>query len=126
MSQGRSLVHQSHAGFATANAQAESSAFSRMPELMKVEVLDCLSQLEITPDKAAQSINVKAIKKQYLELAQRYHPDVLAAQAEIDEEKIMEIQDKFVKIKEAFDRLVELNSQYDNQLLSDPEAELAA
>ena len=51
---------------------------------------------------------------------------MLAAQAEIDEEKILEIQDKFVKIKEAFDRLVELNSQYDNQLLSDPEAELAA
>lgn len=47
-----------------------------------MEVLDCLKQLEITPEQTAQSINIKAIKDQYLKLAQRYHPDVLAAQAD--------------------------------------------
>ena len=93
---------------------------------MKSEVLECLFQLEIKPEKSEQTINIKAVKKQYLELAQRYHPDVLAAQAEFDEEKILEEQDKFVKIKEAFDRLIELNSQYDNKLLCDPEEDLAA
>mmetsp|Transcript_9424 Transcript_9424/g.11544 ORF Transcript_9424/g.11544 Transcript_9424/m.11544 type:complete len:87 (-) Transcript_9424:890-1150(-) len=86
-----------------------------MPEVMKIEVLDCLSQLEITPEKAAQSINIKAIKDQYLRLAQRYHPDVLAASQEDDrEEKVEEIQEKFIKVKEAFDRLVELNIEYGN------------
>ena len=122
----RGLVQKPVFYFATAKAQEDTrNVFTRMPELMKIEVLECLSLLEIKPEKTAQSINVKAIKKQYLELAQRYHPDVLAAQAEFDEEKILKLQDKFVKIKEAFDRLIELNSEYDNQLLADPEEDLA-
>jgi len=49
-----------------------------MPENMQNEVLECLSQLEITTDRSAQSFNIKSIKEQYLRLAQRYHPDVVA------------------------------------------------
>ena len=32
----------------------------------------------------------------------------------------------FIKVKEAFDRLVKLNDEYGGQLLTDPEEELAA
>lgn len=34
-------------------------------------------------------------------------------------------EDKFIEVKEAFDRLVELNVEYQGKLLIDAEAELA-
>ena len=58
------------------------------------------------------------MKTEYLKLAQRYHPDAVLANAkqgtedgeEIDEDAIVaEAEEKFIEMKEAFDRLVELN-----------------
>ena len=99
-----------------------------MPEVMQNEVLECLSLLEIKPDKTAQSFNIKSIKEQYLRLAQMYHPDVVAQikEEEMKEgESLMVLEEKFIQVKEAFDRLVELNGQYGGQLLIDPETERA-
>ena len=82
---------------------------------MQDEVIKCLNLLEIKTDKTAQSFNIRAIKEQYLRLAQMYHPDVIA-QIKKEElkvgESLEELEEKFVEVKEAFDRLVELNGQY--------------
>ena len=64
-----------------------------------------------------------------MRLAQRYHPDVIGQMTEEDAmkegETLEELEEKFVSIKEAFDRLVELNGQYGGQLLIDPEEQRA-
>ena len=52
-----------------------SSAFSRMPTTMQVEVVNALQTLEIPLKEAEQSINIRRIKESYLRLAQKYHPD---------------------------------------------------
>ena len=95
---------------------------------MQDEVIKCLDLLEIKPDKKSGSFNIRAIKEQYLRLAQMYHPDVIGHLKEKDlkeGESHEELEEKFVQVKEAFDRLVELNGQYGGQLLIDPEAEKA-
>ncbi len=100
-----------------------------MPTLMQQEVLQCLNLLEISPEKTAQSINIKLIKDQYLKLAQMYHPDVMASRIGDGQEEqgddAVDIEERFVEVKEAFDKLVEINDQYGGHLLVDPEAELA-
>ena len=100
------------------------SAFSRMPKHHQDEVLASLLTLEIAAENTRRQIDVRHIKEQYLKLAQKYHPDVLARReiADADEKAF---HDKFVQVKTAFDRLVELNDEYEGELLTDPEAELA-
>ena len=51
-----------------------------MPEVMQIEVLKCLETLQIqieSGDGEQQSIDIKAIKEKYLQLAREYHPDVV-------------------------------------------------
>ena len=85
-----------------------------MPTLMQHEVLHCLKLLEISPEKTAQSINIKLIKDQYLKLAQMYHPDVMASRIGDgregqEDDEAEDIEERFVEVKEAFDKLVEIN-----------------
>lgn len=117
----------------SSTAESARSTFDKMPEIMQLEVMKCLKALAITIDaKTEESIDIKRIKAQYLKLAQMYHPDVITNRLEsekaTDQEKekaMAEAEDKFIEVKEAFDRLVELNDEYQGQLLTDPEAELA-
>lgn len=96
-----------------------------MPTVMQEEVLKCLSLLEIQAEKTVQSIDITLIKEHYLKLAQKYHPDAVASrQEELKDDESPE--SKFVEIKEAFDKLVEINSEFGGSLLIDPEAEMAA
>ena len=46
-----------------------STAFSRMPVTLQVEVVKCLKILEIPITEAETSINIKRIKESYLRLA---------------------------------------------------------
>ena len=52
-----------------------------MPAIMQVEVIKCLQTLEIAAHETNKAIDIKRIKQQYLILAQKYHPDVLAQNA---------------------------------------------
>ena len=61
-----------------------------------------------------------------------YHPDVMASrikegtsEAGEQQEEEIDVEERFVEVKEAFDKLVKLNDEYGGQLLVDPEAELA-
>ena len=90
---------------------------------MQVEVVKCLQTLEIPLIEAEQSINIKRIKESYLRLAQKYHPDSTFDAAE-EENYDHEVEDMFIEVKAAFDKLVELNHQWNGALLTDPEAEL--
>ena len=89
---------------------------------MQREVVKCLKILEIQSSETSEAIDIKRIKEQYLRLAQKYHPDVVANSDEHDESSAEEM---FIEVKSSFDRLVELNEQFDGNLLTDPEAELA-
>ena len=88
-----------------------------------MEVVKCLETLEIPLKEVEQSINIRRIKEQYLRLAQKYHPDSTFNAA--DEESMdLTMEDMFIEVKAAFDKLVELNQQWNGALLTDPEAEL--
>ena len=65
-----------------------------------------------------------------MKLAQKYHPDAVNAQAAKAEEGEVSLtneqaEETFIEVKAAFDRLVELNVEYQGKLLIDAEAELA-
>ena len=90
---------------------------------MQVEVVKCLQTLEIPLKEAEQSINIKRIKESYLRLAQKYHPDSTFEAADEENYDAAE-QDMFIEVKAAFDKLVEMNQQWNGALLTDPEAEL--
>ena len=58
-----------------------------------------------------------------MRLAQKYHPDSnfdAADEASYD----LSVEDMFIEVKAAFDKLVELNQEWNGALLTDPEAEL--
>ena len=50
---------------------------------------------------------------------------MLASLSDKEKQSVEELEEKFVEIKEAFDKLIDINNEYKGQLLSDPEAELA-
>ena len=103
---------------------SESSAFNKMPVTMQREVVKCLKTLEIQSSETHEAIDIKRIKEQYLKLAQQYHPDVIGNQD--DQEEGKKAEEMFIEIKESFDRLVQLNEEFGGNLLTDPEADLAA
>ena len=53
-------------------------------------------------------LDLRTIREQYLKLAQRYHPDLTGEDIHSDAAK--KNDEKFVLAKEAYDKIVELNT----------------
>ena len=99
-----------------------------MPDVMKKEVIECLETLEVPDEERTQTIDISRIKSCYLALAQKYHPDAVAADETVEDKEtaVEKAQEHFIKVKAAFDRLVALNEQYNGGLLTDIQADLQA
>ena len=55
-----------------------------------------------------QQLEFKNISDQYKLLAKKYHPD-LSEQKKLDAKAFYQLQDKFLKAKESYDRILALN-----------------
>ena len=72
--------------------------FRRFSTTISRELSKCYQTLELPVN---QRQDLKTVKEQYLRLAQKYHPDHFKQSAQ-----------KFIEIKDAYEKLVELEHQY--------------
>lgn len=87
--------------------------FAHLPTAMQREVFSLLRSLEFeSPDQNAD-IDFRLVREQYLKLAQLYHPDM----------QHVESAQKFLVVREAYDRLLELDQQSEGRLLLNTEGQ---
>ena len=85
------------------------STFSHNSIKIQGEIYASLLVLEIKSPETDPHLDLRMVREQYLKLAQRYHPDL--TQVDITSELAIKNDEKFVAVKEAYDRLVELNTK---------------
>jgi len=78
-----------------------------------------LNVLEFSQAQQFQEIDLKIIREQYLKLAQKYHPDVSTESA--NGADTSENEERFIKVKDSFDRLVFLDKDSRGQLFQSAE-----
>ena len=84
---------------------------AHLPIVIQREVIYHLGVLEFTDVHKRQDIDLKAVRKQYLKLAQQYHPDVVA------DKLTTKMNDmKFIEVKSSSDRIRTLDKESNGDL----------
>lgn len=79
-----------------------------LPKHLQEEVVQLLGNMEFQNVDEIQQLEFKNISDQYKLLAKKYHPD-LSEQKKLDAKAFYQLQDKFLKAKESYDRILALN-----------------
>ena len=82
---------------------------SHLPIVLQREVYHHLYILEFQNVERRRDIDLEAVKEQYYKLAQKYHPDT-------GESNQKDETEEFIKVKNSFDRIMELNKESNNML----------
>ena len=77
---------------------------------LQAEVISLLKRLEFEQVEQITELKFKSIQEQFKKLAKRYHPDA-SEQKLLDNAKVEENNAKFIQLKEAYDRMIELNQE---------------
>lgn len=88
----------------------QGTPWQHLPLDTQNEIISSLKTLEFSNVNEIKELEFKNVSDQYKVLAKKYHPDV-TEQTNISPDKLLELHERFLTIKDAYDRMTELKKQ---------------
>ncbi len=92
-----------------------TNPWKHLPPHLQDEVMSLLRRLEFDHVDQITELQFKTVQEQFKKLAKKYHPDA-TEQKLLDQETIDHYHEKFIMLKEAYDRMIELNQEKTGKL----------